>query len=101
MDPVKIVAALLFFTICVPIVIVFFNLKVYLAAFGSVGVAIVSYLWLLHKLAPSPSASRLQAKYGLHQIYPAAEEQSQTIHSAGNKVITRYISDETCSSSPY
>src|SRR5277367_5824323 len=99
MDPVKIVAALLFFIIGVPIVLVFFNLKAYLAVFGSFGVAIVSYLWLLDKLAPSPSASRLQAKYGLHQIYPAAEESSQTIHSVGNKVITEYVSNETYSSS--
>ncbi|KJZ70980.1 hypothetical protein HIM_09635 [Hirsutella minnesotensis 3608] len=41
------------------------------------GVAVVAYLWLLDKLAPSTSASRQGAEYGLRQEYPAAGEQSQ------------------------
>ncbi|KJZ71092.1 hypothetical protein HIM_09511 [Hirsutella minnesotensis 3608] len=41
------------------------------------GVAVVAYLWLLDKLAPSMSASRHGAEYGLRQEYPAAGEQSQ------------------------
>jgi hypothetical protein len=56
------------------------------------GGAIATYLWLLVKLAPSQSVSRLrlQAEYGLRQEYPAPEKPIQPTHSIGEGVTTEY-----------
>lgn len=54
------------------------------------GVAIATYLWLLDKLAPSQSVSRLQAEYGLRQEYPAPEKPIQSTHSIDEGVTTEY-----------
>lgn len=55
------------------------------------GVAILSCLWLLHKLAPSQSVSRLQAEYGLRQEYPAREEPTQSTRSIDDGVTMEYV----------
>lgn len=55
-----------------------------------VGIAIVTYLWLLDKVTPSQSASRLQAEYGLRQEYPASEVPTPSTHPTDRGVTTEY-----------
>jgi hypothetical protein len=56
------------------------------------GIAILTFLWLLDKFVPSLSPSRLQARYGLRQEYPAPEKPAPSAHSIDERVSTRYIS---------
>jgi len=74
MDPILAGMAILFFTVLVPALLATLTLKTYLYALGMVILASASYLWLIEKLAPSPSASRSQAGHGLFQVYPSGED---------------------------
>ena len=61
--------SLLLFTFIVPTLIAFVPLKVYFSVIGLVAFVVLSYLWLIEKLAPSESQSRRQATLGLLQVY--------------------------------
>lgn len=56
-----------------------------------VGITIVVSQWLLHKLAPSKTASRLQAKYGLLQQYPRSDKALRSSRSLEEGVMTEYV----------
>ena len=62
MDLLKVACAVLLMGI--PIVFAFFDLRACLGIPIFFGVAVVSYLWLLDKLAPSRSASQLHKDSG-------------------------------------
>lgn len=74
MDPIIGSIILLLFVVVIPVLLASITLKTYLSAIGLLIFGYIAYLWLLEHLAPSPSTSRLQASYGLCQVYPLTDE---------------------------
>lgn len=60
------------------------------------GCAIFTYLWILSKLAPSQSASRRRAEYGLRLEYPATESVTDSRQSADERPVVAYASINPC-----
>lgn len=70
MDLILFAAILLLLLLVVPIILATISLYLYLSVLGCGALAILGYLWLIDKLAPSESQSRRQAAIGLLQVYP-------------------------------
>jgi hypothetical protein len=70
MDLIVLAAILLLLLLVIPTILATISLYLYLSVLGCGALAVLGYLWLIDKLAPSESQSRRQAAAGLLQVYP-------------------------------
>jgi hypothetical protein len=70
MDLIVSAATLLLLLLIIPVILATTSLSLYLSVLGCGALAVLGYLWLIDKLAPSESQSRRQAAIGLLQVYP-------------------------------
>ena len=91
MDPIVAILVIVLFAVIVPTLLATFTLKAYLYTLVAIAFGCVTYLWLIHNLAPKSSATRLMADYGLVQKYPNLEGTDKA--NTADEAKTTYVSE--------
>ncbi|KAL2126774.1 hypothetical protein VTI74DRAFT_270 [Chaetomium olivicolor] len=91
MDSMIVGLVLILFTFIIPVLLATLTLKAYLSVITPAILLLLSYLWLIEKIAPPESQSRKDSILGLSRVYPLEEGSISSTEIPGSDTRTAVI----------